>query len=59
LKGINFAQDHNIVQYAQSRGVDSDITDMQSSISLAEKKLNHQLPTQSFAQNDVSYNQKW
>jgi hypothetical protein len=32
---------------------------MQGSISLAEKRLNHQIPTQSFAQSDVSYNQKW
>jgi hypothetical protein len=32
---------------------------MQSSIALAEKKLNHNLPTQSLAQGEVSYNQKW
>jgi hypothetical protein len=57
LKGVSFAQEG--VEYAKSRGVDQEITDMQESISLAEKKLNHNLPTQSFAQNDVSYNQKW
>jgi len=44
LKGVTFGGD--VVQYAQSQGVDSEIKDMQSSISLAEKKLNHQIPTQ-------------
>jgi hypothetical protein len=58
LKGVTFGGD--VVQYAQSQGMDSEIKDMQSSISLAEKKLNHELPTQNnLAQSDVSYNQKW
>jgi len=57
LKGVSFA--HEGVQYAQSQGMDSEIADMQSSIRLAETKLHHEIPTQSFSQGEVSYNQKW
>jgi hypothetical protein len=57
LKGVSFK--HDDVQYSQSLGMDSEIADMQGSIKLAEKKLNHAIPTQSMSQGNVTYNQKW
>jgi len=47
------------VQYAQSAGADSDILDATSSISFAEKKLNHKMEAEKSDAPNVSYNQKW
>jgi len=56
MEGVTFAK--NTVQYAQSAGPDSEIADSQSSINLAETRLNHKLSTEATAPQ-VQYNQKW
>lgn len=57
LHGVVFGQ--KPVQYAESKGLDQDITDSASSINLAEKKLNQKLSTEYAQNNNIEYNQKW